>query len=74
MNILEKLYKNTSLTFENDAFQTTSGVRQGGPESVMRVFFLKNLTASNSSSINTVLTLEVSQEMRDIHLENSKLI
>ena len=48
--ILENLYKNTSLTYEeaNATFETTSGVRQGGPESpflfnlfidfVMRVF------------------------------------
>ena len=48
--ILEKLYSNTTLTYEeaNEIFVTTSGVRQGGPESpplfnlyidfVMRVF------------------------------------
>ena len=48
IDILEKLYENTSLTFEEATFETTSGVRQGGPESpnlfnlyidfVMRVF------------------------------------
>jgi len=48
--VLEKLYENTSLTFPeaNSTFATTSGVRQGGPESpllfnlyidyVMRIF------------------------------------
>ena len=47
--ILEQLYKQTTLTFqESNTFATTSGVRQGGPESpflfnlyidyVMRVF------------------------------------
>ena len=57
-NILEKLYINTSLTFEeiNETFNTSSGVRQGGPESpflfnlfidfVMRVFM------KNSHDIN----------------------
>ena len=51
--ILEKLYSNTTLTYEeaNEMFTTTSGVRQGGPESpplfnlyidfVMRVFMDK---------------------------------
>ncbi|XP_066928505.1 uncharacterized protein [Clytia hemisphaerica] len=51
--ILEKLYSNTSLTFDdaNVSFKTSSGVRQGGPESpflfnlfidyVMRVFMEK---------------------------------
>ncbi|XP_066919456.1 uncharacterized protein [Clytia hemisphaerica] len=52
LNILEKLYENTSLTFEGETFQTTSGVLQGGPESsflfnlfidfVMRVFIEKS--------------------------------
>jgi len=49
-DIMEKLYSNTTFTFEeaNETFKTTSGVRQGGPESpflfklfidfVMRVF------------------------------------
>ena len=46
--ILETLYSSTSLTYEDYTFETTSGVRQGGPESpflfnlyidfVMRVF------------------------------------
>ena len=51
--ILEKLYSNTSLTYDeaNEIFMTTSGVRQGGPESpplfnlyidfVMRVFLVR---------------------------------
>ena len=47
--ILEKLYHRTSLTFDqaNLTFKTTSGVRQGGPESpilfdfVMRTFLEK---------------------------------
>ena len=50
IQVLEKLYENTSLTFleANSTFPTTSGVRQGGPESpllfnlyidyVMRIF------------------------------------
>jgi len=48
VNILEKLYENTSLTYDKSIFKTSSGVRQGGPESpflfnlfidfVMRVF------------------------------------
>lgn len=52
IDILEKLYENTSLTFEETTFETTSGVRQGGPESpnlfnlyidfVMRVFLEKS--------------------------------
>jgi hypothetical protein len=33
IKILEKLYQQTSLTYEEESFQTTSGVRQGGPES-----------------------------------------
>jgi len=35
LDIMEKLYSNTTLTFEeaNETFKTTSGVRQGGPES-----------------------------------------
>jgi len=33
VDILEKLYENTSLTFEEITFETSSGVRQGGPES-----------------------------------------
>ena len=49
-DILEKLYSNTTLTYDdaNRTFETTSGVRQGGPESpflfnlfidfVMRIF------------------------------------
>ena len=51
IDILEKLYQNTSLTFEETTFETSSGVRQGGPESpnlfnlyidfVMRVFLDK---------------------------------
>ena len=50
--ILETLYKHTSLTYEGVTFTTTSGVRQGGPESpflfnlyidfVMRVFMYKS--------------------------------
>ena len=51
--ILEKLYSSTTLTYEeaNEIFETTAGVRQGGPESpplfnlyidfVMRVFLAK---------------------------------
>ncbi|XP_066935323.1 uncharacterized protein [Clytia hemisphaerica] len=57
--ILEQLYKQTTLTFqESNTFQTTSGVRQGGPESpflfnlyidfVMRVF----MSEANAESIN----------------------
>ena len=52
LNILEKLYSDTSLTFEKETFPTTSGVHQGGPESpflfhlfidfVMRVFLEKS--------------------------------
>ena len=52
IDILEKLYENTSLTMEETTFETTSGVRQGGPESpnlfnlyidfVMRVFLEKS--------------------------------
>ena len=48
LQILETLYSDTSLTFEETTFKTSSGVRQGGPESpflftlyadfVMRVF------------------------------------
>jgi hypothetical protein len=53
-DILETLYKNTSLTYDEatSTFKTTSGVRQGGPESlflftlyidfVMRVFIEKS--------------------------------
>ena len=35
IDILETLYKHTSLTFleTDETFETTSGVRQGGPES-----------------------------------------
>ena len=33
IDILEKLYENTSLTSEETTFETTSGVRQRGPES-----------------------------------------
>ena len=33
ITILEKLYQHTSLTYEGESFQTSSGVRQGGPES-----------------------------------------
>ena len=49
--ILQYLYNHTSLTYEDVTFKTTSGVRQGGPESpflfnlyidfVMRVFIEK---------------------------------
>ena len=57
--ILEQLYKQTTLTFqESNTFATTSGVRQGGPESpflfnlyidyVMRVF----MTEAQSQNIN----------------------
>ncbi|XP_066925851.1 uncharacterized protein [Clytia hemisphaerica] len=52
ISILEKLYAYTSLTYEGETFQTTSGVRQGGPESpflfnlfidfVVRVFIEKS--------------------------------
>ena len=52
IDILEKLYQNTSLTFEKTTFETSIGVRQGGPESpnlfnlyvdfVMRVFLEKS--------------------------------
>ena len=55
-DILENLYKNTSLTFEGNTFTTTSGVRQGGPESpfifnlyvdfVMRVFLEQSENAN----------------------------
>ena len=33
INMLEKLYQHTSLTYEGESFQTSAGVRQGGPES-----------------------------------------
>ena len=33
IDILEKLYENTSLTIEEVTFETTSGVRQEGHES-----------------------------------------
>ena len=52
IDILEKLYENTSLSMEETTFETTNGVRQGGPESpnlfnlyidfVMRVFLEKS--------------------------------
>ena len=59
-DILERMYKNTSLTYDeaNTTFKTSSGVRQGGPESpflfnlyldfVMRVFL------SRCSTINDI--------------------
>ena len=33
IKILEKLYQQTSLTYEEESFQTSSGVRKGEPES-----------------------------------------
>ena len=33
IKILDKLYQQTSLSYEGTTFETTSGVRQGGPES-----------------------------------------
>ena len=33
VKILEKIYQHNSLTYEGESFQTSSGVRQGGPES-----------------------------------------
>ena len=57
--ILQYLYNHTSLTYEDVTFKTTSGVRQGGPESpflfnlyidfVMRVFIEK---CQSDTSIN----------------------
>ena len=57
--ILQCLYNHTSLTYEDVTFKTTSGVRQGGPESpflfnlyidfVMRVFIEK---CQSDTSIN----------------------
>ena len=56
IDILEQLYKQTSLTFleTDETFETTSGVRQGGPESsflfnlyidyIMRVFINESQT------------------------------
>ena len=51
INILNILYEKTSLTYEENTFKTSSGVRQGGPESpplfnlyidfVMRLFIEK---------------------------------
>jgi len=62
IDILEKLYKNTTLTFEEakTTFVTSSGVRQGGPESpnllnlyvdfAMRLFVQKSRDIDESFS------------------------
>ncbi|XP_066926666.1 group II intron-encoded protein LtrA-like [Clytia hemisphaerica] len=57
-DILEKFYLNTSLTYEdaNKTFQTSSGVRQGGPESPflfnLYIDFVMRLFKEKSNDIN----------------------
>ena len=57
-DILEKLYQNTTLTFEdaNETFKTSSGVRQGGPESPLLfnlyIDFVMRLFMEKSNGIN----------------------
>ena len=62
MTILKTLYQHTSLTYEEKTFDTTSGVRQGGPESpflfnlyidfVMRLFMEKAQSDRNIDFFN----------------------
>ena len=40
IDILEKLYENTSLTFEEATFETTSDVRQGGKAQTFSTYTL----------------------------------
>jgi len=62
IDILEKLYENTSLTFEETTFETSSGVRQGGPESPnlfnLYIDFVMRLFLEKSSDIQEIKFFE----------------
>ena len=76
IKILERLYQQTSLTYEEEFFQTTPGVSQGGPESpfilnlyldfVMRLILEKshmndNIKYFDHNCINCINTSSVSR-------------
>ena len=58
IKILETLYRQTSLSYEGNVFETTSGVRQGGPESPflfnLYIDFVMRLMLEKSHSNQTI--------------------
>ena len=58
IEILEKLYRQTSLLYDGKVFETTSGVRQGGPESPflfnLYIDFVMRLMIERSRDVPTL--------------------
>ena len=82
IKILERLYQQTSLTYEEEFFQTTPGVSQGGPESpfilnlyldfVMRLILEKSHMNDNIKSFDHNCRINTSSVSRADKLSMSK--